>query len=165
MVNKKKAIPRQEDFKQENFKIEIPSGSDLPERIKRVSTLTGLSNYELLRKWLAQEESTLNTSCYYAEMIQSQLQNMTEQLRDLLGKSPRSATGKTVIEKPMQKAALEDPEGHRRMLLEKMQSMKAAGMSLLKIAEQLNEEGVATISGTGKWYASTVSMFWTKNAV
>jgi hypothetical protein len=40
--------------------------------------------------------------------------------------------------------------------------MKEQGMSSVKIAEQFNKEGVMTVSGTGKWYSSSVFQFLAK---
>jgi hypothetical protein len=35
--------------------------------------------------------------------------------------------------------------------------LKKEGMSQQKIAETFNEEKVATVSGTGKWYSSSIN--------
>jgi hypothetical protein len=130
--------------------------------MKKISELTGLPDYELLQKWLAQEESALNISRYYAETIQSRLkQDVAEQLRVLLGELQK--TGKP--EKPeAAKAAkttknekkTEGPEEYRQTILQRARAMKDEGISFVKIAAQFNNEGVATVSGTGKWYPSSV---------
>jgi transcriptional regulator of heat shock response len=146
---------KKEKQSEKDFEIKIPSDSDLPERIKRISGLTGLSDYELVQKWLVQEESVLNTSRYYVETIQSRLQeNFTEQLRSVLREFQKTVKPKAVKETKETKP--EKPENYRQTLSQRIQNMRDEGMSFVKIADQLNQEGVSTVSGSGKWYASSV---------
>ncbi|MDR2180798.1 MAG: recombinase family protein [Synergistaceae bacterium] len=158
-LGKKKEMPYEK-----GFEIKIPSGSDLPERMKKISALTGLSDYELLQKWLVQEESALNASRYYAETIQSNLrQNIAEQLRTLLQEFRGTAKPKAAKEPQETKEAKPEETGeYRQTLLKRIQDMKNEGMSFVKIADQFNQEGVATVSGTGKWYPSSVFHLLTK---
>jgi hypothetical protein len=152
-MRKKKESPYEK-----GFEMKIPSGSDLPERMKRISDLTGLSDYELVQKWLIQEESALNASRYYVETIQSKLeQNITEQLRSVLYEFQKTAKPKA-----MKEMKAENPGDYRQMLLKRIQDMKDEGMSFVKIADQFNREGVSTVSGTGKWYPSSVFQLLTK---
>jgi hypothetical protein len=135
-----------------NFEIKIPSDSGLPARMEKISSLTGLSNYELLQKWLVQEESVLNVSRYYVETTQAKLQqNFAEQLRSVLHEFKKTPQSKAAIETTPEKS-----QDDRQTLLQRIQNMRDEGMSFVKIADQLNQEGVSTVSGSGKWYASSV---------
>ena len=146
------------------FEIKIPSGSGLPERLERISGLTGLSDYELLQKWIVHEESVLNASRYYAETMQAKLQqNFTEQLRsvsyELQKRGELQKTGKPKAAKEMKPEKSED---YRQTLSQRIQNMRDEGTSFVKIADQLNQEGVPTVSGIGKWYASSVFQLFAK---
>ena len=152
-MGKKKGKPFEK-----SFEIKIPSGSDLPERMERISGLTGLSDYELLQKWIVQEESVLNASRYYAETMQAKLQqNFTEQLRSVLHEFQKTGKPKAAKETKPEKS-----EDYRQTLLERIQNMRDEGTSFVKIADQFNQEGVPTVSGIGKWYASSVFHLFAK---
>jgi hypothetical protein len=150
-------MKKKEKPSEESFKIKLPSGSDLPKRMERISDLTGLSNYELVQKWLVQEESLLNASSrYYVETMQSKFQeSFTEQLRSLLREFRKAdkPAGKPETEK---KTKPEKSKDYRQTLSQKIQKLRDEGMSFVKIAERFNQEGVSTLSGSGKWYASSV---------
>jgi Recombinase len=49
-----------------------------------------------------------------------------------------------------------DGSGHKTAVLTRLQAMQAEGLSLQKIADRLNHEGVPTLSGTGKWQKGTI---------
>ena len=46
---------------------------------------------------------------------------------------------------------------YRKTLIKRAQKLKKEGMTLKKIAETFNEEKVATMSGTGNWYPSSIA--------
>jgi hypothetical protein len=146
------------------FEIKIPSDSGLPERMEKISGLTGLSDYELLQKWIVQEESVLNASRYYAETMQAKLQqNFTEQLRSVLHEFQKTGKPKATKEtKAAKETKPEKSEDYRQTLLERIQNMRDEGTSFVKIADQFNQEGVPTVSGIGKWYASSVFHLFAK---
>ena len=182
-------IRKKEDMNDESFDTKIPLNSGLLKRVKRVSELTGLSYPELLQRWLSQEENTISASRCYAETIRAQLkQGLAEQLRDLfhelheevIGKiknEDKGKEGKEIKEVKEVKEIKEDKEGkegkedkksdklaeYRVMLVKKIQGMRDRGISFGGIAKQFNEEGVATLSGIGKWYPSSVFQFFAKN--
>ena len=41
-------------------------------------------------------------------------------------------------------------------VLQRLQALQAEGLSLLKIADRLNSEGVPTLSGKGRWQKGTI---------
>jgi hypothetical protein len=45
----------------------------------------------------------------------------------------------------------------REAILTLIRDLRSRGMSYGKVAEQLEAQGIATLSGRGKWYATTVS--------
>jgi hypothetical protein len=127
--------------------MEIFLDNSLLDKLRKISEATGLSNQELFQKWITQEESVLHVLEYYV---------------DQQNKVPRP------VEKPQQKSSPvhEEPEestesdqtqNYRKTLLEKILDLKKQGMPTTKIAAQFNEEGIATISGVGKWYPSSIT--------
>jgi hypothetical protein len=53
-------------------------------------------------------------------------------------------------------AAVVDPVQRKAALVTRLRALKAQGLTLQAIAQQLNAEGVPTISGRGQWQAGTV---------
>ncbi len=49
------------------------------------------------------------------------------------------------------------PRGPRAQLVSRVRAMYAEGLSMQAIANQLNDVGVPTISGKGRWQKGTVS--------
>lgn len=49
-----------------------------------------------------------------------------------------------------------EPEVDREAILDRIQALHTDGVSLTAIAAQLNQEGVPTISGSGRWHHSAV---------
>ena len=49
-----------------------------------------------------------------------------------------------------------DGNGQRTALLQRLQVLQVEGLSLQKIADRLNHEGVPTLSGKGKWQKGTI---------
>jgi hypothetical protein len=137
------AVKKQEE-------IRIPMNSGLAARLQKVSEATGLSDCELLEKWLTQEESNL-----YAlqRFVESQLR-LKHDSTDTLSNVSCPSQDQEESEEPIGS----DPgQDYRQTLLQRIQDMREEGMTYSKIAAQFNEEGVATVSGTGKWYPSTIS--------
>jgi hypothetical protein len=133
--------------------MEISLDSTLLDKLQKISEATGLSNQELFQKWITQEESVLHVLEYYV---------------DQQNKAPQP------VEKPQRKSSpvheeLEEStesdktQDYRKTLLQKILALKKQRMPLTKIAAQFNEEGIATISGSGKWYSSTISYILSTN--
>lgn len=49
-----------------------------------------------------------------------------------------------------------DGNGQRTAVLQRLQALQVEGLSLQKIADRLNNEGVPTLSGKGKWQKGTI---------
>jgi hypothetical protein len=147
--------------KQENasgFEIQVPRDSDLPVRLQRISEATGFSDHELLGKWLTQEESNLHALQHYVEShvrlphdSPGPLNSVPQQPQKLSKKQPQTQ------EESEESTESDTGQDYRQTLLQRIQGMREKGMTYSKIASQFNEEGVATVSGTGKWYPSTIS--------
>ncbi|MDR1622409.1 MAG: hypothetical protein LBS00_08555 [Synergistaceae bacterium] len=133
-------------------RIEVPS--DLSDRIQHVSEHTKLPYGELLQKWLKQEENVIAVERYKEDILQwkqhveAQLIALQRQIFTLQG-TPSSA-------------GFNESE-YRRSLLKKIKNLRDQGMTFVKISEQFNDEGIATVTGTGKWYPSSISQFLAKN--
>jgi hypothetical protein len=137
--------------------IEVPVDSDLPARLENVSTQTRLSYGELLEKWLFLEERDIHVSAKHREeeflkwtqQFETKLADIQSQLF-ALWKKPEDEGGPT-------------EQDYRRVLLQRIRNLRNDGMSFVKISEQFNKEGVPTVSGSGRWYPSSISQFLTTN--
>jgi len=49
-----------------------------------------------------------------------------------------------------------DGDGQRTAVLKRLRAMQAEGLSLQKIADRLNADGVPTLSGKGRWQKGTI---------
>ena len=49
-----------------------------------------------------------------------------------------------------------DSNGQRTAVLRRLRAMQAEGLSLQKIADRLNADGVPTLSGKGRWQKGTI---------
>jgi hypothetical protein len=137
--------------------IEVPVNSDLPAKLENVSAQTRLSYYELLEKWLFLEERENQVNAKHREeeflkwtrQFEARLDDIQSQLF-ALWKKPEEEGGPS-------------EQDYRRVLLQRIRNLRNEGMSFVKISEQFNKEGVPTVSGTGKWYPSSISQFLTTN--
>ncbi|MDR1978725.1 MAG: hypothetical protein LBQ42_08325 [Synergistaceae bacterium] len=122
--------------------------------MQNVSEYTKLSYGELLQKWIGQEERIINAERCEEELlkwkqhIETQLIGIQRQIFDLQG----TPTGEGFNE-----------HEYRRALLKRIKSLRAQGMTFVDISEQFNRESIATVTGTGKWYPSSISQFLAKN--
>ena len=143
------------NVKQETEKItllDVPIDSDLPIRMENISKQTGLSHFNLVQKWILQEESLLGFMSYRKEQTEP-------------GTARRKTTGaeKQEVKEVKEVTAAVDPlinpksADYRKTIARKAKKLKKEGMTLKKIAETFNEEKVSTISGTGKWYTSSIT--------
>ena len=113
-------------------------------RIKNIVEQTGISPPDLIMKWVLQEESWIG-------LIQS-------------GKDQATTQSKMTVDNPLQKKKRtkdvsldrKSPE-YRKELTKRAEKLKKKGMTHNKIAETFNDEKIPTVSGTGKWYASSIN--------
>ena len=127
--------------------LEVQSSSDLPARLEIISEQTGLSTLNLLQKWMLQEETLIG-------IMQRNKEPKVEQAEK------RPAPQKNTDDKRKSTEAIPSDPGnpnYRKTLVKMAQKLKKSGMSLNKIAENFNEEKVPTVSGTGKWYYSSIA--------
>ena len=66
----------------------------------------------------------------------------------------QSTDGNTVLQPSLDKAAM----------VARLRQMRAGGMSLSQIADQLQAEGLSTLSGRGQWQKGTVAKLLTVKA-
>ena len=113
--------------------------ADMMFRIKGIVEQTGLSPTDLFLKWIFQEESLIG--------LMQASKDPTSQQAEARPSVTKSA-----------EAVLPGPgdQNYRKMLIKRALKLKKQGMSLKKIAETFNDENISTLSGTGKWYASTI---------
>ena len=128
--------------------IEVPVDSDLSLRMEKISEQTGLSRLSLLQKWVLQEESMIG-------LMQSG-KRLTAGQAEASVKTGRRRTSNV---KKQKETAPTKPgnQDYRKMLAKRAKKLKKEGMTLKKIAEIFNEEQVSTVSGTGKWYTSSIA--------
>jgi hypothetical protein len=146
MFKKRETAPRK------TIKIEVPN--ELPDKMQNISEHMKLSYSDLLRKWIEQEESIIHAETYEDDLLRWR-QHVEAQLLAL----------QRQVFKLQKESADEggDEQEYRRSLLKKIQNLRDQGMTFVKISEQFNNEGIATVTGSGKWYPSSVSQFLTKN--
>jgi hypothetical protein len=138
-----------EDHQVRTVLLEVPTDSDLPARIEKISEQTGLSPLNLFQKWVLQEESLIGV----LQSNKERLSDQTEACPDVsLEKIPAAREEDTEADAP----APNGPDDRKR-LLKRAIKLRKEGMTLKRIAETFNEEKVPTMSGTGKWYASSVT--------
>ncbi|MDR2180902.1 MAG: hypothetical protein LBP21_11390 [Synergistaceae bacterium] len=128
--------------------LEVPSNSDLPSRIEKISEQTGVGTLDLFQKWVLQEESLIGL----IRRGRGQAANRTATYPDT---SPQQDSG----DRKQEKAAEIDPDSpnYRKTLIQRAKMLKKGGMTLLQIGELFNEENLPTMSGKGKWHPSTIA--------
>lgn len=129
---------------------EVSTGSDLSLRLDKISEQTGLSPQNLLQKWILQEETMIGLMRSNKEPVAEPQPKSTNAA---LPKKPaaRKKAPETVPLDP------NSPDYLRKILIQRVEELKSEGMSLKKIAEALNKEKAPTVSGSGKWYGSSVT--------
>ena len=126
--------------------IDVPANSGLARKLEKVSKQTGLSPHELLQKWILQEESMIGV----IHRSQGQAPEQIEEGPDFPADEIPTAQGRNSKDLPHN-----SPE-YRRMLFRKAKQLRKAGMTLKKIADTFNDENLVTVSGSGKWYSSSI---------
>jgi hypothetical protein len=136
------------------FEIRIPLESRLlADRLQKISKATGLSDQELLQKWVIQEESNLHALQHYVGEKLGQSNDQSGEPQRV--QKPRKKTSQ--LQETPESTGSDEAADYRQTLLQRIQRMRQQGMTINQIASQFNEEGVATVSGTGKWYYSSIS--------
>jgi hypothetical protein len=140
-----------------NFPSEMPVNSDLSARVQKISEQTGLSPQDLFRKWVLQEESLIGLM----RQGQSGKEQKTQKAQAAERKETRTKISRQPVpasrkRKEAQKADSHDGEKYQKTLIQRAAKLKKEGMTLVKIAEVFNAENLQTISGKGKWYASSL---------
>ena len=130
---------------------DMPAGSDLPLRLEKISQQTGLSHFNLIQKWILQEESLVGLMLHRKERAAQ------------AGVSRKTATRKPSGATQQAAKIVPESQNYRKTLVKRAKKLKKEGMTLKKIAETFNEEKVSTVSGTGKWHTSSIN--WLLNVM
>jgi hypothetical protein len=82
---------------------------------------------------------------------------MVERLTERVERSERPERAERSIPASLSPPSLSllRPES-KAAVLQRLQALQAEGLSLQKIADRLNNEGVPTLSGKGKWQKGTI---------
>jgi hypothetical protein len=88
-------------------------------------------------------------------VVERVVEQMVERLSERFERSERSERSRPVVSLP---PASPSPAKHdpKAALLSRLRTMQAEGLSLQKIADRLNHEGVPTLSGRGTWQKGTI---------
>jgi hypothetical protein len=120
-------------------------------RMEKISNQTGLSQDDLLQKWILQEESLIG-------LMQKSNAPTPKEAKEKAAKpsvsTRKASTAKEKSAKAIPNAA--DSSAYRKTVIKKVERLKKIGMTLKEIANTFNEQKVVTMSGSGKWYASSV---------
>ena len=133
------AKKKTEDLPEESYWKPVFS-AELVSRIMKIVGQTGLSPTDLVLKWVLQEESHIGLVLANSTQTTMRSKTATEQDKDAEDVSLDPGS----------------PD-YRKELVNRAKKLKKSGMTLKKIADTFNDEGVLTVSGTGKWYASSVA--------
>ena len=163
--------------------IRVPDDSTLPERLRGISNRQRAQYYELLERWITQEESevtpgqlpinfqgaeledlrarveVLETQAYdtlpgLAEILRSRI----DALEALACATPISAK----VTKPPSPARVAESKNapgdtRRADIIKRIRDLLASGHSLRGVADALNAEGIPTFSGAGIWQSGTIA--------
>jgi hypothetical protein len=138
--------------------MEVPSGSDLPLRLQKISEQIGLSSLNLFQKRILREES-------FIRLIQGTKGQSSKQAKTKARQNASSLKEPAVQEKGTKADFHAFPESfpepdspnYRKELVKRAARLKKEGTPLKKIAEIFNEEKIPAVSGSGKWYGSSIS--------
>jgi hypothetical protein len=137
--------------------LDLPSDSDLPSRIERILAQTGFDALSLFQKWVLQEESLIG-------LIQrGKGQRERAAKEESRSEVPwKRSPGGDRAQKETAEDALAKRTEYRQTLAAKAAKLREEGATLKEVAETFNAENLSTISGVGKWYASSIT--WLLNA-
>ena len=146
--------PRKRKKQPQTIILDVPFDSDLALRIGKISEQTKLSLPDLVQKWVLQEESLIGLMRYGKEQMPAQTD----------GEYP-STDQRQATDVQEEDETAEDGPGspnYRKMLFKRAKKLRKEGITLRGIAETFNEEKLPTVSGTGKWYTSSIT--WLMNS-
>ena len=141
------AVRKNAKAQSRTINLETPLDSDLSLRLENISKQTGLSHFDLIQKWILQEEFLIGLYGNRRTVEKT--------------KPPRKGVSqKAAGVKEQKNAAQTDSEGmaYRKTLVKRIKKLKKEGMTLNKIATTFNNENVATLSGKGKWYSHSINI-------
>ena len=110
--------------------------------IKNIAKQTGISPPDLFLKWVLQEE-------FFIGVVLNNGKKRRQKSAEAYPNVSESAEAEIVPPAPG------NPE-YRKKLVTRIKKLKKDGMKPNKIAKTFNEEKVPTVSGKGKWYASSI---------
>jgi hypothetical protein len=118
---------------------------ELAFRIMNIAGQTGISPPDIILKWVLQEESWIGLN----KISKGEAKQSKMAVDKTVQKSKNGKDVSSAHNKPIKFNAL--------LTLKTAVALKKKGMSHKKIADSFNEKNIPTVSGTGKWYASSVS--------
>jgi hypothetical protein len=130
---------------------QIPIDSDLPSRIENISEQTGLDTLDLFQKWVLQEESLIGLMRHSGDHTTKQAETHSE--------ADREQVPDVQEQKEPEKINPHDKPNYRKMLVKRAKKLQKEGMTLNRIAKTFNDENLPTVSGTGKWHATSLIRF------
>jgi len=148
------ALRKKAEHQTKAITVNAPKGSDLQLRLEKLSKRTGLSCFDMLQKWVLQEE-------FMIALMQRGNKPPAAQTKTASKVAPKKTKTSGVEEQG--KASSTDKKSspknaaYRKSLAAKIKKLKKEGTTLKKIAEIFNNEKVPTVSGSGKWYTSSIS--------
>jgi hypothetical protein len=105
-----------------------------------------LSYSSLLQNWIAQEEPLISI-----------FQNREKELLERLETRPSVSRSKKPAAKVENASRAEESDkSYRQKAIQRIEELRAQGMTFSEIAKLFNTVGFSTVSGTGKWYPSLV---------
>ncbi|MCL2009041.1 MAG: hypothetical protein FWG71_00655 [Synergistaceae bacterium] len=135
----------------------ISSSSDVLRRVEKISKRTGMSSFNLLQKWVLQEEFLIGVMqgqsgglIKFTEGRQDKTPAPKQRKETPPPKTAKDKSAKTKRSKP-------DNQGYRKEIAQRVKKLKKEGMTLKKITDLFNDEKVPTVSGKGKWYSSSIN--------
>src|SRR6266545_3340829 len=92
-----------------------------------------------------------------SRVVERVVEQMVERLTERFERSERLERAERSIPASLSPPSLSPlrPES-KAAVLQRLQALQAEGLSLQKIADRLNKEGVPTLSGKGKWQKGTI---------
>jgi hypothetical protein len=87
-------------------------------------------------------------------VVEQMLERLTERF-ERAERSKRPERSRPVVSLPPSSPPPARP-GPKAALLQRLQALQADGLSLQKIADRFNTEGVSTLSGKGRWQKGTI---------
>ena len=134
------AIKKNQKDKSEAEHFKPVLSADLLNRIRNIAEQTGISTSDLFLKWVLQEESWIGLN-------KTGKGHQVNQQSKTVGKpAQKTKTGKNLAS-----------PGNKKEMVRKATILVKNGMTHAKIAQTFNEQNVPTVSGTGKWYASSIT--------